>query len=260
MGYSCEGGKKLMEQRSELNTYSPIVQPGVGASSRHLSLYYLSKRAIDVIVSVIALILLSPLMLVIAVLIRLDSPGPVIFTQKRVGTEKRMINGHHNWKQTEFTFYKFRTMVNKANPSVHQAFIEALINHDDEKINALQNSDSQIKKLVNDPRVTRLGHILRRSSLDELPQFWNVLKGEMSLIGPRPAIPYEVKMYKPWYFRRFEAKPGLTGWWQVVARCSSDFDEMVRLDIEYVDNQSFWLDLKIMLMTPVVILSHRGAA
>jgi lipopolysaccharide/colanic/teichoic acid biosynthesis glycosyltransferase len=122
------------------------------------------------------------------------------------------------------------------------------------------NSNSKLTKLSNDKRITRLGHILRRSSLDELPQFWNVLKGEMSIIGPRPAIPYEVEMYKRWYFHRFEAKPGLTGWWQVKARNSCDFDEMVRLDIEYVEHQSFWLDLKIMIMTPVVIILHRGAA
>jgi lipopolysaccharide/colanic/teichoic acid biosynthesis glycosyltransferase len=249
-----------MERNTPLNRRNPIAQIESPAAYRNLSLYYLSKRIIDVIVSILALILLSPLMAVIAVLIRLDSPGPVFFIQKRVGSERRKTNGRFCWEQREFSFYKFRSMVNKANTSTHRAFIKALINHDVNKIQALNNSDGQIKKMVNDPRITRLGHFLRRSSLDELPQFWNVLKGDMSLIGPRPAIPYEVEIYKPWYFRRFEAKPGLTGLWQVIARCSSDFDEMVKLDIEYVDNQSFWLDLKVLLMTPVVILLHRGAA
>lgn len=249
-----------MVRESDLERHEIIDQPGIITTSRNSSLYYLSKRVIDVLVSIIALILLSPFILLIAVLIRFNSPGPVIYTQKRVGSERRKRNGHLCWEQTEFSFYKFRTMVYSADSSVHQAFIKALIDHDEQKIRALKNSDSQLKKLVNDPRVTRLGHILRRSSMDELPQFWNVLRGEMSLIGPRPAIPYEVKMYKPWYFRRFEAKPGLTGLWQVIARSSADYDEMVRLDIEYVDNRSFWLDLKIMLLTPVVILLHRGAA
>jgi len=249
-----------MERISELERHKTVTHSGINATPRNMRLYYLSKRVIDVIVSIIALILLSPLMLIIAALIRLDSPGPVIFTQKRVGSVRRKRNGRLCWKQTEFSFYKFRTMVDRADNSIHRAFIKALIKNDEQKIRSLLNSDTQIKKLVNDPRITRLGHILRRSSLDELPQFWNVLRGEMSLIGPRPAIPYEVEMYKPWYFRRFEAKPGLTGLWQIVARSSADFDEMVRLDIEYVDNQSFWLDLKIMLMTPVVILLHRGAA
>jgi lipopolysaccharide/colanic/teichoic acid biosynthesis glycosyltransferase len=249
-----------MERDSEPERRNPITQTDIIAISGSLRLYYLSNRVIDVTVSIIALILLPPFMFVIAVLIRLDSSGPVLYTQKRVGSERRKRNGHFCWEQTEFSFYKFRTMVNKANPSVHRDFINALINHDEQKIHTMQNSDTQIKKMVNDPRITRLGHFLRRSSLDELPQFWNVLRGEMSLIGPRPAIPYEVEMYKPWYFRRFEAKPGLTGLWQVIARNSADFDEMVWLDIEYVNNQSFWLDLKIILMTPVVILFHRGAA
>jgi len=249
-----------VERYSNLKSQNEFARPGIVADSWTLELYYLLKRVIDVLVSFLALILLSPIMLAIAALIRLDSPGPVFFTQKRVGTIRRKINGRTCWKQSEFQFYKFRTMVDKADTSVHRALIKALINHDEQKIQELLKSDCKIKKLVNDKRVTRLGHILRRSSLDELPQFWNVLRGEMSLIGPRPAIPYEVEMYKPWYFHRFEAKPGLTGLWQVVARNSADFEEMVKLDIEYVKNQSFWLDLKIMVMTPYVILIHRGAA
>ncbi|MDR3575097.1 MAG: sugar transferase [Anaerolineaceae bacterium] len=249
-----------MEREPELKRQKTISDAAFKLTDRDQYLYYLSKRVLDIVISLIALILLFPIMVLIAILIRIDSAGPVIYIQKRVGSERLKRNDHFCWNQKEFSFYKFRTMVNKANSSIHQDFIKALINHDDQEIQALQNSDTQVKKLVNDPRVTRLGHFLRQSSLDELPQFWNVFRGDMSLIGPRPAIPYEVEMYKPWYFRRFEAKPGLTGLWQIVARNSADFDDMIRLDIEYVDNQSFWLDLKIMWMTPWVIIRHRCVA
>ncbi len=249
-----------MDHEKDFESQNAFARPVIVSDSWSLDLYYFTKRIIDIFVSFWALVFLSPIMLAIALLIRLDSPGPVLFTQMRVGTVRYKRNGRLYWKRNEFRFYKFRTMVHKADTTPHQALIKALINHDQQKIQELVNSDSKVIKLTNDKRVTRLGHILRRSSLDELPQFWNVLRGEMSLIGPRPAIPYEVEMYKKWYFRRFGAKPGLTGLWQVVARASCDFDEMVRLDIKYVDRQSFWLDLKIMVMTPVVILLHRGAA
>ncbi len=249
-----------MERNSDIEFQNASVRPGIIENSWKRELFYFSKRTIDIVGSFIALFLLSPVMLVIAVLIHFDSPGPVLFIQNRVGTIRYTRNGRLYWKRTEFKFYKFRTMVNKADTTPHQALIKALINHDQQKIQELVNSSSKLIKLGNDKRVTRLGHYLRRSSLDELPQLWNVLKGEMSLIGPRPAIPYEVEMYKRWYFHRFEAKPGMTGWWQVKARNSCDFDEMVRLDIDYVEHQSFWLDLKIMIMTPVVIILHRGAA
>ena len=212
------------------------------------------------VVSMIALIIFSPIMLIVAALIHFDSPGPVIFTQKRVGAKRVKKAGHYYWEKTEFPCYKFRTMVDKADPGLHQTFVNALINHEDEKIAAIQGCDSKVNKIVNDPRVTRLGHFLRVSSLDELPQFWNVLRNEMSVIGPRPAIPYEVEMYKPWYFRRLETKPGITGLWQVSARNSCDFDGMVKLDIKYVEEQSFWLDLKIMVMTPLVMLRRKSVA
>lgn len=233
---------------------------GSESVSRTTEFYYLSKRAIDIFASIILLLIFSPIMLAISILVKLDSSGPAIFSQKRIGSKRCVINGRVKWKQSEFIFYKFRTMVDRADPSIHHQFIEALINHDEQKIHELNQTSNPLKKLTNDKRITRLGHFLRRSSLDELPQFWNVLLGDMSLIGPRPAIPYEVEMYKPWYFRRFEAKPGLTGWWQVKARNSCDFDEMMGLDIEYIQNQSLWMDIKIMLLTPLAILCKRGAA
>jgi len=249
-----------MERDSGLESHSKMVLPGISSLPGNRSIYYLSKRIIDLIVSIIALTIFCPVMLLVALLIRFDSPGPVIFTQKRIGSKRIKRDGTYYWEKTEYPCYKFRTMVDKADPSIHHTFVHALINHDEQKLSAIQGSNNEVKKIVNDPRVTRLGCFLRRSSLDELPQFWNVLRGEMSVVGPRPAIPYEVEMYKPWYFRRLETKPGITGLWQVGARNSVDFDDMVRIDINYVNKQSFWLDLKIMCKTPLVMFRRRSVA
>ena len=249
-----------MNQDSEFKIVNKIDPSGIMTLSDNRMLYYLSKRILDVIFSFIALIIFSPILLVIAILIHFDSPGPVIFTQKRVGSKRIKKGGHYYWEKTEFPCFKFRTMVDKADPTIHQTFIKALINHDEEKLAAIQGSDSKVKKIVNDRRCTRIGHFLRCTSLDELPQFWNVLRGEMSLVGPRPAIPYELELYKPWYFRRIEAKPGLTGLWQITARNSCDFDTMVKLDLEYIEKQSFWFDLKIVFKTPLFVLFRKGVA
>jgi lipopolysaccharide/colanic/teichoic acid biosynthesis glycosyltransferase len=165
-----------------------------------------------------------------------------------------------------------------ADPTIHQAYIRALINNDREKMDAIQNAatrpagrvsseekaaiqiaPTRPNKLVDDARITTPGRILRKLSLDELPQLWNVLRGEMSMIGPRPAIPYEVEMYKPWHLLRLQAQPGISGLQQVTARCTRDFDEQVALDIEYIEKQSLWLDLKIAIKTPLAIIGARGA-
>ena len=151
-------------------------------------------------------------------------------------------------------------MIHQADPTIHQAFIKSQINNDESQPEPIQNGNPTIKKICKDVRVTRIGRYLRCLSLDELPQFWNVLKGEMSLVGPRPAIPYEVEMYKPWYFQRFNAKQGLTGYWQVCGRCTLGFEKMIDLDIQYIQKQSFWFDLKIILKTPKAIISRKGAA
>jgi lipopolysaccharide/colanic/teichoic acid biosynthesis glycosyltransferase len=124
---------------------------------------------------------------------------------------------------------------------------------------AVQGEENSTRKLVNDPRITRIGKILRKTSLDELPQLVNILAGEMSWVGPRPAIIYELEEYQTWHFHRFSATPGLTGLWQITARCSADFDEMVKLDIDYIEQQSMWLDIKIIFKTPFVVLSCKGA-
>jgi lipopolysaccharide/colanic/teichoic acid biosynthesis glycosyltransferase len=223
------------------------------------SAYYIVKRIMDFVIAFILLVLLSPLMLLTAIAILIYSPGPIFFKQERVGAIRQAHGGHFYWKRVTFPCYKFRTMKIDADPSIHQAFVKALIENDEAQMTALQGVPTQPRKLVNDSRITRPGKFLRKSSLDELPQLLNVILGDMSLIGPRPAIPYEVEMYKPWHFRRLEAQPGITGLQQVTARCTTDFDQQVRLDIEYVDNQSLWLDMKIIFKTPLAVISTTGA-
>jgi len=221
--------------------------------------YYISKRILDFGIALVLLMLLSPLMALIAILIKLYSPGPVFFVQERVGAKRQRRGNQSYWQKTIFRCYKFRTMRINADSALHQAYMKALIDNDQAKMDELQGQDTKIRKLVRDPRITRPGKFLRKLSLDELPQFWNVLRGEMSLVGPRPAIPYEVELYKSWYLGRLQAKPGITGLQQVTARSTFDFDEQMRLDIEYVQNQSFLLDLQIMLRTPLVVVSTKGA-
>jgi lipopolysaccharide/colanic/teichoic acid biosynthesis glycosyltransferase len=237
--------------------FDPLALSALG---RDRAYYHFFKRVLDVSVAALALVILSPLMAIIALAIIIDSGGPVIFAQKRVGARRWTREGYSYWQRTTFTFYKFRSMVQDADPSTHIAFVKAFMANDHERMAALQGENTQTYKLVRDPRVTRVGKLLRKCSLDELPQLWNVLKGDMSLVGPRPPIAYEVDEYKSWHHRRLGAKPGLTGLWQVTGRSSVDFDEMVRLDIEYSENQSFWLDLKILLETPLAVLSGKGAA
>lgn len=227
-------------------------------ASRDLTLYYAVKRLMDILIAGIVLILSLPFILLAAIIIRIDSHGPTFFIQKRVGA-RRLGHSPTEWMQYPFNCFKFRTMQCNADPSLHQNYIKAFIENNIEQMAALQGGEVAARKLVNDKRITRVGRLLRKTSLDELPQFWNVLRGEMSVVGPRPAIPYELECYKPWHFQRFTAKPGITGLWQVTARSSVDFDEMVRLDLQYIENPSLWLDLKIILKTPWVMICCRGA-
>lgn len=229
------------------------------ASDQPAAVYFFLKRTIDIIGAAFGLIILFPFLLIVAVIIRLDSPGPVFFVQKRVRIKKTKVNGATRYHLSEFFCYKFRTMVHNADPSIHQAFVKALINNEDDKVASMQHGDTKLKKLTTDHRITRIGRFLRKASIDEFPQLINVLKGEMSLVGPRPAILYEVEMYKPWYRRRLEAKPGMTGLWQVTARSSADFDEMAKLDIEYVKRRSILFDIWILLRTPYVVVSCKGS-
>lgn len=227
--------------------------------SKDRNVYYAIKRGMDFVISLILLIVFSPLMLLIAVTILLYSPGPVFFVQERVGAKRQLRGKYAYWQKVTFPCYKFRTMRMNADPSIHQAYIQALIENDQKQMDALQGETSNIRKLVRDPRITRPGKFLRKFSLDELPQLWNVLRGDMSLVGPRPAIPYEVELYELWYMKRLEAQPGLTGLQQVTARSSIDFDNQMLLDIQYIENQSLWFDIEIMLKTPLVVFSAKGA-
>lgn len=205
------------------------------------------KRLMDIVGSLVGICLLGPFMMIIAALVKLTSPGPVLFRQKRLG-----LLGE------PFIFLKFRSMKVDSDPSLHKAYVTKLITGETNNIN--KGTDNQpLYKITDDPRVTPLGRFLRKSSLDELPQFFNVLKGDMSLVGPRPPIPYECVHYKRWHCRRvLEVKPGITGLWQVQGRSSTTFDTMVRLDLTYVRTWSLWLDIKILFKTFWAVISAKG--
>ncbi len=203
------------------------------------------KRGIDIVGAAIGLVVLSPVLVACAAAIRLDSRGPVLFRQERVGRGGRT-----------FTMLKFRSMYPDVDPRPHIEYVTAFIRGEAPRFSAEGGS---VYKLVADKRVTRVGRWLRRMSLDELPQLWNVLRGEMSLVGPRPPTPYEVSQYQPAHFRRLAVKPGITGLWQVCGRSTTTFEEMVAMDLEYISRRSFWLDLKILLMTIPAVFSARGA-
>jgi len=206
------------------------------------------KRLVDIAGSASALLILAPVMAVIAALVKLTSPGPVLFKQQRVG--------HHG---RSFSFWKFRSMQCNNNQALHEEFIKTLI-AGEKAAPPQSNGERKVYKIANDPRVTPIGRFLRRTSLDELPQFFNVLVGDKSLVGPRPPIPYEVKYYDTWHRRRvLDAKPGITGLWQVTGRSRVGFDDMVRLDLRYATSWSLWLDLKILLQTPRAVLGGEGA-
>jgi lipopolysaccharide/colanic/teichoic acid biosynthesis glycosyltransferase len=217
--------------------------------------YFTVKRSLDVLVAGLLLILLLPLIVIIAVLIMLDSPGPIFFTQERVGAKPQWLGKQAIWIIRNFTMYKFRSMVQNADPAVHEAYIRDFV---EGRARPLPNTDGKFK-LTNDPRVTRIGRFLRKFSLDELPQLLNVLKGDMSLVGPRPVPPYEVACYGNGHHKRLAALPGITGYWQIKGRCRVTFEEMIRMDLEYIRNASLWFDLKILLLTVPAVLSRRGA-
>lgn len=206
------------------------------------------KRVMDIMGSLFLLLALSPVFFIIAAAIKLTSRGPVLFKQNRIGEHGKM-----------FTFLKFRSMYTNNDSSKHQEYVRQLIAGQAAK-HAADGSSEGVFKLVNDPRITTVGSFLRRTSLDELPQFINVLRGEMSLVGPRPPVPYEVEAYAVWHRRRLlEAKPGITGLWQVEGRSRVGFDDMVRLDLRYAQNCSPWVDMKILLQTPKAVIAGNGA-
>ena len=225
---------------------NPLLYPEQRSRWGRRMIYDAIKRGLDVIGSLTLLVVLSPLFLLIATLVRVKSPGPVFFRQVRIGQMMK-----------PFTMLKFRTMYLDADPRLHHEFVSSFIKASGQVPEPCQNG---FFKLANDPRVTPVGHILRKTSLDELPQLWNVLCGDMSLVGPRPPLLYELEQYKPWHLRRIlEAKPGITGLWQVSGRSRTTFDEMVRLDLRYARTRSLWTDIKILLATPAAVISGKGA-
>ena len=222
--------------------------PLLGSKSNNITGFnYFVKRFSDVVIASLLLIIFSPLMLAVAVLIKVFSRGPVLFVQERVGYRGRL-----------FHFYKFRSMHVDNDPSIHQEYVKKWINGSEEAV--LEDEDGvKVHKLTRDPRIIPyIGPFIRKFSIDELPQLFNVIKGDMSLVGPRPCLPYEVDMYKRWHKMRFDVLPGITGLWQVSGRNRLSFDEMVSLDIRYLQNWSLSLDLVIMLKTPFVILFDKA--
>jgi lipopolysaccharide/colanic/teichoic acid biosynthesis glycosyltransferase len=223
--------------------YPDLMNPG-----KRKNTLLLVKRGIDLLGSTVALILLSPAFLAIALAIKMTSKGPVLFRQQRVGQYGSL-----------FTVLKFRSMYANNDVSVHKEYVMKLIADQAERKSA-DGKGEGVYKLTNDRRITAVGKYLRRTSLDELPQIFNVFLGEMSLVGPRPAIPYELAAYQTWHRRRIlEAKPGITGLWQVTGRSLVKFDDMVRLDLRYATSWSLWLDLIILLRTPAAVLRGAGA-
>lgn len=209
---------------------------------------YALKRSLDLAGAIVALVLCAPLMLIAAVMVATTSRGPIIFKQQRLGQGGK-----------PFTFYKFRSMVTNADDSVHREFVANLINAKEADAQSAEGGSAPYK-LDNDPRVTRVGRFLRKTSIDELPQLFSVLKGDMTLVGPRPPIPYETALYQPWHLRRLvSVKPGITGLWQVAGRSSVTFNEMVRMDLRYIRDCSLMLDLEILLKTLVVVVTGKGA-
>lgn len=262
----------IIERKFE-PTSVEFIQPAAGA-------YPKIKRAFDVLVSAFLLVLLSPIFVLIGVCIRLDSKGPILFRQTRVSRNRRIRNGRTGCSSvvaeiTEqraardrrlqdiggrpFTMYKFRSMYHNCDSEVHRRYMDGFIHSHPADGEGAEGSKESLFKLQGDPRVTRVGCVLRKFSLDELPQLINVFIGDMSLVGPRPELPYAVLLYEEWHKRRLQVLPGMTGWWQVKGRSRVTFDEAVQMDIYYAEHCSLLLDLKILLLTPWAVLTCRGA-
>jgi lipopolysaccharide/colanic/teichoic acid biosynthesis glycosyltransferase len=243
---SCAAGRPQATALAQVDLLVEVANAGnqvCGAGSRIG--YGISKRALDITSALLALVMLTPLLLALMLLVHLDSRGPAIFRQSRIG-----YRGHH------FTLYKLRTMYHGAGDTPHRAAIARYMRG---ASLATTPTGRAPFKLEHDPRITRAGRWLRRLSLDELPQLVNVLRGDMSLVGPRPALDYEVEHYAPYHWQRFQVRPGITGMWQVYGRSQVPFAEMIAMDLTYIRNRSFWLDLKLLWLTIGVVLAQRGA-
>jgi exopolysaccharide biosynthesis polyprenyl glycosylphosphotransferase len=228
---------------------NPDLYPDIASRDRSRRISIVIKRMMDMVGSATALILLAPVLAAIAIAIKLTSRGPIFFRQQRIGQHGK-----------PFVLLKFRSMYINSDDSLHQQWFKSFYTGTAKRHATRDDKGNGTYKLPNDPRVTKLGRMLRRTSLDEVPQFINVLRGEMSLVGPRPPIPYEVDAYEAWHRGRvLQAKPGITGLWQVNGRSRVAFDEMVRLDLRYARSWSIWLDIKILLKTPAAVFFGEGA-
>jgi len=237
------------DNSKNINHFEKILYPDIHLDNQTKRYGYFFKRVIDIIGSSLAILLLSPVLCIISLLIMSTSKGPILFRQERLGQFGK-----------KFIFLKFRSMHVNSDDAIHREYTKKLIT---ENKATEENSDgvhAPLYKIRNDPRITPIGEFLRKTSLDELPQLLNVLTGEMSLVGPRPPIPYEFENYDIWHrYRLLKVKPGITGLWQVTGRSSTTFDEMVRLDLKYIQEWSLWLDFKILLLTPWVVIKGKGA-
>jgi lipopolysaccharide/colanic/teichoic acid biosynthesis glycosyltransferase len=227
---------------------NPTLYPDLSQREDARKLFRGMKRVMDILGSVLALVLFSPVFLIIAIAIKATSQGPIFFRQRRIGQYGN-----------SFVFLKFRSMYVNNDAAVHKEYVQRLIAGKADKQPSNGNGQA-VYKLTQDSRITRVGALLRKTSLDELPQLINVLKGEMSLVGPRPPVPYEVEAYDIWHRRRLlEARPGITGLWQISGRSRVSFDDMVRLDLRYARTWSLWMDIKILLRTPGAVVLGEGA-
>jgi exopolysaccharide biosynthesis polyprenyl glycosylphosphotransferase len=236
------------DHESEQGPTSRTLYPDLSQRDDRKKLSRMMKRMMDILGSLLALVFFSPVLLAIALAVKATSRGPVLFRQRRIGQYGN-----------SFVFLKFRSMYVNNDAAVHKEFVQKLIAGKADKHPSNGNGEG-VYKLTKDSRITRVGEFLRKTSLDELPQFLNVLQGEMSLVGPRPPVPYEVEVYDIWHRRRLlEAKPGITGLWQVSGRSRVKFDDMVRLDLQYARSWSPWMDIKILLRTPGAVVLGEGA-
>jgi len=237
-----EDGKQWAQDRSS----EAILYPPLPSQTMQKKAQLLLKRILDITASSAGIIALLPLLLIVALLIKITSNGPVFFKQVRIGFGGK-----------KFLFYKFRSMYVNNDPAIHKEFVKKLIAG---QTPVMKAGEKESYKIQNDPRVTFIGRFIRKTSIDELPQLLNVLIGDMSLVGPRPPIGYEVEVYEVWHRPRVvEVRPGITGLWQVKGRSKTTFDGMVRMDLEYIHTWSLWLDVMLLFKTPAAVMSGKGA-